>query len=558
MFLTLFCRLCLFLPDDTTRNTTTNEPDNDEDSDDDQALEPKMNKAETLSKGVIVTQKNKFKEFTILLVGETGTGKTSLLNLFGNIVAGRAPQDYEFFNDDSNEAGGGEKQSQTNSAKLYKFESNNKVKFQILDTPGLADTRGIQQDALHKESIAKAIKQNISTVDAVIILANGTIPRLGVATEYALSTLSSIFPRNLASNIGILFTNVASPLSWNFDQESLPDVLRGSDNQFLLDNPLAMWKKYLQLKSQKNFNKRLLSQLKKDVEAGHTRALNVLGFVFDWLDGLSRQPTNEILDLYKKSQDIEHQIANALSRMSQMADKKKELEKMVELAEGSKLTMEAFKNYKSIITQKIWKQIAANRHNTLCSVPSCHSNCHVPCSLDFSLDPVKLVDCWMTEEDGKCRVCKHNYLDHRHYNAKWEQVEDRQETIDPDAEKKYKEAVKDNTFQEKMKQDLENSISTIKTDMQETLTELGELTQSYAQLSLSGSFAKQVKMSVRLLETNLEAMKTNKADSESIQMVEKSLEEMKRKLEIVESAGKKANGGVWKSAGQAILTSFKF
>ncbi|KAF8634784.1 hypothetical protein AX17_004107, partial [Amanita inopinata Kibby_2008] len=104
---------------------------------------PSLDKVETLSQGIIVTQKNKTKEFTILLVGEAETGKTSLLNLFGNIAAGRAPQDYEFFNDDSNEAGGGEKQSQTNSAKLYKFESNNKIKSKF-STPRPSDTHGIQ------------------------------------------------------------------------------------------------------------------------------------------------------------------------------------------------------------------------------------------------------------------------------------------------------------------------------------------------------------------------------------------------------------------------------
>ena len=100
--------------------------------------------------------------------GETGTGKTSLLSLFASILSGRISGDYEFVHDKNNEAGGGEKHSQTNKAKLYEFRSNNGVKLRILDTPGLADTRGLAQDELHKASIAHAIKDNISTVHAVI------------------------------------------------------------------------------------------------------------------------------------------------------------------------------------------------------------------------------------------------------------------------------------------------------------------------------------------------------------------------------------------------------
>ena len=207
-------------------------------------------------------------------LGETGTGKTSLLSLLANIVLGHKPEQFINFHDENNEAGGGSKHSQTNTAQVYEFTSANGLILTILDTPGLADTRGLAQDELHKASIASVIKENIYTVNAVIILANGTVPRLGVATDYALSTLSSIFPRSLADNIGILFTNVSSPLSWNFDQDSLPDILRNhDDNQWLLDNPLAMWNKYLQIKAQSNASRKVLSGLLNAVKEGHQRAL---------------------------------------------------------------------------------------------------------------------------------------------------------------------------------------------------------------------------------------------------------------------------------------------
>lgn len=212
--------------------------------------------------------------------------------------------------------------------------------FRILDTPGLADTRGIAQDEQHKESIAKAIKNSITTVDAVLILANGTVPRLGVATDYALSTLSSMFPITLAKNIGFLFTNVSSPLSWNFDEDSLPEALR--DNPFyLLDNPVAMQEKYIRekkkMEDRNKVNQNLLRTLKASVEDGHTKALGELVKIFDWLDTLSPQPTNDILSLYNQSQNIEKKISDVLATMEQMATKKRALQKIERETDGTKL-----------------------------------------------------------------------------------------------------------------------------------------------------------------------------------------------------------------------------
>ncbi|PFH47861.1 hypothetical protein AMATHDRAFT_76995 [Amanita thiersii Skay4041] len=444
---------------------------------------------ESLSQGVIQS-KSQRTEYTILLVGETGTGKTSLLSLIANILAGRTPIDYSLCHDNDNEAGSSAKHSQTHSAKLYEFESRNGIKVRILDTPGLADTRGIQQDELHKASIAKAIQNNIATINGVIILANGTLPRLGAATDYALSTLSGIFPHSLVHNIGLLFTNVSSPLSWNFDQNSLPDALRNNDNQFLIDNPLAMWKRLRELNGNgHSIPRNILVQMEDTVMDGHRKALNVLGQLFDWLDRLEPQPTQDIMILYQQSQAIDQRISDALARTSQLTDKKKRLKELIELAKGSLFS-------------------PTPSHNTLCSHPDCYSNCHISCGLEFTLAPAALRGC-LAMSGETCKQCGHSYLDHRHYNVEWQQEDDVQKSVDTLARRNC-------------------------------LAEVGELTQSYAKLSLSGSFAGQIKKSVRLIEVNLEAMRHNKADLKSIEKVEKSLEHMKDKL-IVETAA----GNLW-------------
>lgn len=270
------------------------------------------------------------------------------MSLLANILKGSGPETYKKFHEPSNEAGGSAKHSQTNTAKVYEFVSRNGVTIRILDAPGLADTRGIAQDELHKQSIAQAIQEHITSVSAVLILANGTVPRLGVATDYALSTLSSMFPVSLAKNISFIFTNVSSPLSWNFDDASLPYVLR-NNNQYLLDNPVAMQDKLVRehdkMKSRGKINLQLLQAFKQSVADGHMKALQTLVQMFDWFDTLQPQPTKDILSLYQQSQGIEKQISDALASMKQITDKKQALIKIQVQSEGTKLVRACYKSF---------------------------------------------------------------------------------------------------------------------------------------------------------------------------------------------------------------------
>ena len=81
----------------------------------------------SLKRGFIKTSKDKaIAPYTILLVGETGVGKSSVLEYIANVLIGRDADDYDFeILDHTNEQGGSDNQSQTNSARLYELKSNN-------------------------------------------------------------------------------------------------------------------------------------------------------------------------------------------------------------------------------------------------------------------------------------------------------------------------------------------------------------------------------------------------------------------------------------------------
>ncbi len=192
----------------------------------------------------------------------------------------------------------------------------------------MADTRGIHQDELHKKSIANEIQQHIDSVNAIIIFANGAVPRITIGMDYALSSLSSLFPKTLAKNIAFLFSNSPTYLSLNFSQDAIPDILKDAP-QFLLDNPVALQRKFLEFKDGSN-KKKIRKEMRREVMSAERKGLEVLVDLFDWLHGLEPQPTTEIVALYEKSHAIESKIVNTLAQLDQASAQMAEINKLME------------------------------------------------------------------------------------------------------------------------------------------------------------------------------------------------------------------------------------
>ena len=128
------------------------------------------------------------------------------------------------------------------------------------------------------------IEKDIDSVTAVLVLANGTVPRINVGTDYALSILSTIFTRTTSKNVAFLLTNTSNPLYQNFSGDILPESVKGAP-QFLINNPIALQRKYLELKGSQKMRAQMTS-FREAVKASEQDALEMLVDLFDWLDGL--------------------------------------------------------------------------------------------------------------------------------------------------------------------------------------------------------------------------------------------------------------------------------
>ena len=231
-------------------------------------------------------------------------------------------------------------------------------------------------------------------------------------------------------------------------------------------------------------------------------------------------------------------------------------------------------------TRQAWEQVDADTLNMICRHPQCHANCIIGVEgrdVDFHLGHVLLITLSLpflivgsvahgaylggrkvvsffrgntTQARHPRKVCKCGHPDESHSlrRSLWKQ-RDTNWVIDGDAEKKYNKAKRKDDENRKIMVDTKRIIDSLDKKMEQELASVRQLVESYASLSLAGSFAGQVKKVIQYVELNLETMGNNTSDPKLVEMVEDSLEILKKKLKVVEEASERAERGVVKVGG---------
>ncbi|KAK7123301.1 hypothetical protein R3I93_021650 [Phoxinus phoxinus] len=100
--------------------------------------------------------------------------------------------------------------SQTSSITVYGFyPQESKTDLTIIDTPGYGDTRGVEKDqeiAMNLLGLSKC-DDCIQILDAVCLVINATQNRLSGRQIYIFDAVQSLFGRDIAENIVLLFTH---------------------------------------------------------------------------------------------------------------------------------------------------------------------------------------------------------------------------------------------------------------------------------------------------------------------------------------------------------------
>ncbi len=111
-----------------------------------------------------------------------------------------------------------------------------------------------------------------------------------------------------------MLTNTSSPLFLNFSQDIHLEASNDAP-QFLLNNPIALQRKYLKLRGEPNTRSQR-PYFREAVKASEKDALEMLVDLFDWLDGLEPQPTTRAVSFYERFQIIVAKLTNPLAQQA--------------------------------------------------------------------------------------------------------------------------------------------------------------------------------------------------------------------------------------------------
>ena len=221
--------------------------------------------------GFIMPHQSQKAVINVLLLGETGVGKSTFINAFVNYLKFDSLQQAEqgepvvlipvsflitigdrfdefivnFGNSDSNEDYEHQGQSVTQQCKSYIFDLNDRFRLRLIDTPGIGDTRGIDQDIKNINHILTYIN-SLSHINAICLLLKPNASRLNIFFRSCIKQLLAYVTPNGYKNIVFCFTNSRATfyapgdtgplLHKMLNDEHLNDIPFQKRNTFCFDN----------------------------------------------------------------------------------------------------------------------------------------------------------------------------------------------------------------------------------------------------------------------------------------------------------------------------------
>jgi len=378
-------------------------------------------------------------EFTVVMLGQTGAGKTSFLDLMFNFPAvlrcgdDSCPRDFHHLEYEQNRANCME--SRTNASTVYKLALG-PLRLRIVDTPGLGDTDGPDADEEHCRGIVDCV-QELGVVHAIVLVINGRVTRMTAQLRYALTRVCSLLPKTADQNILVVFTNCESEICCNFGKAHLNEVLFhdvGDERKMYIDNPYSLWRN-----ARSDQEEVVGPHVQQELVKGCRDAAADMGRFFIQVSAMPPMGTTVFKERYELKKDIERNTVECLQEHRHMQLKRSQLDEItVAIREAS--TEEALhREYTKDFHGMRWEfgdaalKRGTPRHSTLCASPGCHSNCHAPCYLKMTTDREDFKNCVAIKRSrvkDECSECGHSYTFHYHQMKCWKEVAFTQPLID--------------------------------------------------------------------------------------------------------------------------------
>ena len=430
----------------------------------------------------------------IIIMGETGTGKSTLLNAFVNYAAGVEMEDPFRFKLVVDESGHSHDQtkSQTTEISGYLIEDIELgFSLQIWDTPGFGDTNGVGRDEKIKEQINELLKIE-DECHAICFVVKADVNRLTDIQKYIIDRVLLFFGKEVLENIYILAT---------FADDGRPDVL-DAIKQSSLPFDEKRWFA---------FNNRALfttASERTQFSKSYWDIVNIsIAKFFHTLQHLTAFSLTSTKEVIREREKIQINIGAMKNEIDKAIKISHNTEENLRKLEAEKDQVELTQNFtKSVITNK--KDTIPTKNITTFCV-QCTYTCHESCAYKDDCDKIKC----SAMTDGYCRVCPDKCKWDWHKNQPYIYV-DKTITSDEvmhDVKDKHDNAIKNVSAYKTFKNELENEKIEAEASLGKLMTAIKFQTDKLKNIAILSYSVDMCKYFQTLMESEKKRGNTEKA-----------------------------------------------
>ncbi|XP_042072235.1 uncharacterized protein LOC121812975 [Haplochromis burtoni] len=454
---------------------------------------------------------------TILLVGETGAGKSTLINALLNYTMGVKWEDEVWFQIVEEKKDKKQTESQTSDVMVYEifgFEDETlPYSLTIIDTPGYGNTRETKQDDIISQRLLDLFRSEdgVHEVHAVGLVMKATDNRLTNRLRYIFDSMMSLFGKDLEKNIVALITNSNGrkpTIPLKAIEETNIKCAKDENNKsvyFLFDN---------------------CQHEDRTEEAEHLEHANKLTMtgIREFTAFLEEVAPRKVIltsDVLKERIRLKASIQNLQERVKLTELKQTEIKQTQEVLkkhEEEKFIVEIDEAYKvkEPINGGMWLIFFYNGA-VCCTV--CEETCHYPgCNVAWYPSHCEVI------KNGRCTVCTNKCLVSTHVKEKWRYVVKTRKvkkTIE-EMTKKYETNKTENQKKSSLLKNLENEMNKLTAEKSRFLDESYQHVVRLVQIALKADSASTIVHLDFLIEKMEE-----KGDTEKVQ----KLEEMRSRVD---------------------------